>query len=102
MAEVTVKRLEEFDAYPEHDHSGDGQEEVYTALAGQAAIRIGGDGGDEHPLEPDTWIRVPAGVKRKIITGAEPVRVLALGGTPGRAFDVQDWTEERGSEPPAG
>ena len=72
MADVTVKRLEDFEAifgggfrrvraglgvssfgiavmdlppnfdrYPEHDHSHDGQEEVYTALAGRATL-IGG------------------------------------------------------------
>ena len=90
-----------FDAYPEHDHSGDGQEEVYTALSGRATITIGGEGGEEHTLEPDTWIRVPSGVMRKVVTGDEPVRMLALGGTPGVAFEPQDWTEEGGAEPPA-
>ena len=75
MADVTVKRLEEFEAifgggfrrvraglgvssfglavmdfppgfsqYPEHDHGPDGQEEVYTVLAGSATLTVGGRG----------------------------------------------------------
>ena len=40
-----------FDAYPEHDHSEDGQEEVYLALSGSAEIDIEGDGDARH-LDP--------------------------------------------------
>lgn len=50
------------DRYPEHDHSGDGQEEVYTVLEGVATLVAGGE---EHRLEPGVFARVgqrtPAG-----------------------------------------
>ena len=116
MADVTVKRIEDFEAifgggfrraraglgvtsfglavidlpphftvYPDHDQAHDRQEEVYTLLSGQATVRVGGQRGSEHHLEPGVWIRVGADEKRKIITGDEPARVLAIGGTPGDA-----------------
>ena len=128
MADVTVKRVEDFEAifgggfrrvraglgvtsfglavmdlppdftvYPDHDQSHDNQEEVYTALSGRATLRVGDE---EHALEPGIWIRVGAAEKRKIITGAEPVRVLAIGGSPGQAYDPPDFTEEGGAMPP--
>src|SRR5215212_2961288 len=105
MPDVTVKRVEDFEAifgggfrraraglgvtslglavmdlpanfsdYPEHDQAHDHQEEVYTALSGRATIRVGDE---EHELEPGVWIRVGPADKRKIVTGDEPVRVLA-------------------------
>src|SRR4051812_36690200 len=43
------------DAYPEHDHSEDGQEEVYTVLRGSCTLVVGGE---EHKLEPDMFARV--------------------------------------------
>ena len=128
MADVTVKRLEEFEAifgggfrraraglgvtsfglavmdlppgfsaYPEHDQAHDNQEEVYTALSGRATLLVGGE---EHALEPGIWIRVGAPEKRKIVTGDEPVRVLAMGASPGQAYMPPDFTEEGGAMPP--
>jgi uncharacterized cupin superfamily protein len=122
MADVTVKSLEEFDTayggamkrvraglgvtsfgmqvfdlppklenYPEHDHSEDGQEEVYTVLEGEATLHTNGE---EYELRPGMFARVGAGQKRKISTGDQPARILALGGSPGTAFEVQEWTNE--------
>ena len=50
------------DAYPEHDHSSDGQEEVYTALRGSAEMQIDGQC---FTLDPETVIAVQAGTTRK-------------------------------------
>jgi quercetin dioxygenase-like cupin family protein len=135
MADATVKRLEEFegiyggafrrvraglgvesfglavfdlppdfDAYPEHDHSEDGQEEVYTALEGSATITINGE---DHELAPGVFARVPAGVSRKVWTGEGPVRVLVVGGAPGRAYEppaasVEGNPDPLTGQPPAG
>ncbi len=86
MADVTVKRLDEFEAifgggyrrvraglgvssfglavmdlppgftqYPEHDHGGDGQEEVYTVLVGNATLTVGED---DYELEAGVFARV--------------------------------------------
>jgi uncharacterized cupin superfamily protein len=127
MADVTVKRLDEFEAifgggflrvraglgvssfgiavmelppnfsdYPEHDQAHDHQEEVYTALSGTATLRVGGEGGEEIELEPGVYVRVGMDEKRKIITGDQPARVLAIGGSPGQAYDPPEFTEEGG------
>ena len=69
--------------YPEHDHSEDGQEEVYVTLGGRGEIEIEGK---RHPLEPETIVMVGPGVKRKIWTGDEPLRLLAIGGIPGKPY----------------
>lgn len=90
----------DFREYPDHDQAHDHQEEVYTALSGRATLRVGGEGGEEFPLEPGVWIRVGAGEKRKIITGPEPVRVLAAGGSPGRVYEPPEFTVEGGTLPP--
>jgi mannose-6-phosphate isomerase-like protein (cupin superfamily) len=69
--------------YPEHDHAKDGQVEVYIPLRGSGEIEIDGE---RHRLEPDTMVRVGPGVMRKIFTGDEPMRLLAIGGVPGEAY----------------
>lgn len=71
------------DLYPEHDHAEDGQEEVYLALAGAGEIEIEGD---VHPLTPELMVRVGPGVKRKVRTGEQQLRMLVIGGVPGEAY----------------
>jgi uncharacterized cupin superfamily protein len=75
------------DAHPEHDHSGDGQEEVYLSLRGTAEIAIDGE---RHQLDPDTMVRVSAGTKRKIYTGDESLRVLVISGCPGEVYKAPE------------
>jgi mannose-6-phosphate isomerase-like protein (cupin superfamily) len=86
------------DQYPEHDHSEDGQEEVYLALRGSADIEIEGE---THRLDPDTMVRIGPGVKRKIKPGDEGVRVLALGGCAGKPYEAPDITKLGSPDPVA-
>jgi mannose-6-phosphate isomerase-like protein (cupin superfamily) len=79
-----------FDQYPEHSHSEDGQEEVYVVLRGSAEIEIDGD---RFPLDSETIVRVGPGVSRRIFPGPEGVRVLALGGVPGAAYEAPDFSK---------
>lgn len=127
MADLTVKRTEEFEAtfrgamlkarsglgvtafgmqiirmpanadrYPEHDHSDDGQEEVYLVLSGSATLEAGGE---EHALEPGVFARVGPDEKRKLVTGPEPAQILVLGGIPGKAFEPVKFTDEGEADP---
>jgi mannose-6-phosphate isomerase-like protein (cupin superfamily) len=84
------------DAYPEHDHSEDGQEEVYVAMSGAGEIEIDGE---RHPLDTDTMVRVSAGTKRKLLPGDEGMRVLVIGGVPGEAYAIRDFTELGAPDP---
>ena len=69
--------------YPEHDHTGDGQEEVYLVLDGSVVLQAGGQ---ERVLERGDLARVAPGVRRKLVTRASGATILAIGATPGQAF----------------
>jgi uncharacterized cupin superfamily protein len=129
MADVTVKRLDEFEAifgggfrrvraglgvtsfglavmdfppgftqYPEHEHSQDGMEEVYAVLAGTATLTAGGQ---DFELKPGVFARVGPGESRKITTGDEGARVLAIGASPGKVYTPPEFTEEGQPDPMA-
>ncbi|MDB5096303.1 MAG: cupin protein, partial [Cyanobacteria bacterium RYN_339] len=66
-------------SYPEHDHTSDGEEEVYVVLSGSAVLQ---SGSSRWPLEPGMLVRVGPERKRKIVTGSRGVVILALGGLP--------------------
>ena len=72
--------------YPEHDHMGDGQEEVYVILEGQARLRIGDE---ERVLNKGDLTRVGPETKRKLLAGPNGVTFLAIGGTPGKAYPAK-------------
>jgi glyoxylate utilization-related uncharacterized protein len=128
MPDVTVKRVEDFEAifgggfrraraglgvssfglavidlppnfshYPEHDQTHDDQEEVYTVISGRATLPVGGE---EHVLEPGVFARVGAIERRKLTTGDEPARILAMGATPGKIYDPPEFSYE-GTKPPS-
>ena len=68
-----------YEGYPEHDHSEDGQEEVYLALRGAGEIEIEGE---RFPLDEDHIARVGPGVKRKVWPGETGVRILSSAARP--------------------
>jgi mannose-6-phosphate isomerase-like protein (cupin superfamily) len=78
------------DQYPEHDHGEDGQEEVYVTLRGSGEIEIEGK---RHPIDSDTIAAVGPGVKRKLWPGSEGIRILAIGGCRGEAYEPSDMTK---------
>jgi hypothetical protein len=75
-----------------HDESDSGQEEVYFALGGSGAVLID-DEDRSLTLDPDHVVRVSAGTGRTLTSGSEGMRVLIVGGTPGKAYEPPDWTE---------
>ncbi len=84
------------DGYPEHDHAQDGQEEVYVTMRGAGEIDIEGE---RIAIDPETMVRVSAGTKRKLYPGDEGMRVLVVGGVPGEAYAVRDFTELGAPDP---
>ena len=89
-----------FDGYPNHNHADGavdpGQEELYVPLAGSATLHLDGE---EHRIEPGVWARVGVTQLRRLVPGAEGVRLVVIGGTPGKAFEAPAWTE-LGAAPP--
>lgn len=84
------------DAHPEHDHSETGQEEVFVVLSGGVNMEIEGD---TVRLEPGNMIRVGPSTRRQLVTTDQPARILALGGTPGQAYEVNPGTEVGAPDP---
>ena len=76
--------------YPEHDHAESGQEEVFVVMRGGGEIEVDGE---RVAIDPETVVRVGPRARRKIWPGAEGMRVLALGGTPGAAYEPPDVTK---------
>src|SRR5436305_629440 len=73
-----------FADYPEHDHAGDGQEEVYVILRGSAAFEIGGE---NVRLEPGQMVRVNPDSKRRLEPGPDGVRIPAIGCSAGGTYE---------------
>ena len=69
-----------YDDYPDHDHSKDGQEEVYFVVEGSVTLQAGDEAFE---LAPGTFARVGPEQKRKLVPGADGVTLLAIGGVPG-------------------
>jgi mannose-6-phosphate isomerase-like protein (cupin superfamily) len=84
--------------YPEHDHSEDGQEEVYVTLQGGGQIDIQGE---LVRLDRNTLVRVGPGTKRKVYPGDEGIRILVIGGVPGAAYEAPAVTELGAPDPTA-
>lgn len=73
----------DYDGYPEHDHSEDGQEELYIIVGGSATLE---SGGESHQLAEGVVAHVPSGVPRKFVTTDSNVRIIAIGGVPGQPY----------------
>lgn len=70
--------------YVVHDHAKDGQEEVYLVLEGSATLQAGDE---DMQLERGEVARVPPGVTRNWKPGDRGVTLLAIGATPGKAYE---------------
>jgi mannose-6-phosphate isomerase-like protein (cupin superfamily) len=87
------------DEYPEHDHSEEGiggrmfaerpqqlgQEEVYFALRGSGTVEADDE---SYPIDVDHALRVGPAVRRKVLPGPDGIRLLAIGGRPGEAYET--------------
>jgi mannose-6-phosphate isomerase-like protein (cupin superfamily) len=84
---------------PERDFANTGQEEVYVPLSGRGTL-IAGE--ERIELTPGMAVRVGAAQMRNVVTGDEPLRYLAIGGTPGEAYRPTAFSQlGAGDSPPA-
>ena len=72
---------------PEHDEES-GDEELYVVLAGRATFTIAGDTVD---APAGTLVYVEPAEKRTAVASAPGTQVLAIGATPGKAWEPGDW-----------
>ena len=73
----------------EHDEAEeDGQEELYLALSGRARFELDGL---RIEAAAGTFVFVPPGVKRTAFAEEPETTLIAVGGTPGRAYEPDGW-----------
>ena len=73
----------------EHDESEpDSDEELYLVVGGRAAFELDGD---RVAAPAGTLVFAPPGVKRTAFAEEPETTVLALGGTPGKAYEPDGW-----------
>jgi quercetin dioxygenase-like cupin family protein len=85
-----------FDGYPTHDHMHDDQEEVFLALRGSGELEVDGE---RMLLDGDQMARVGPAAKRKVWAGPDGIRLLILGGVPGRVYTAPAVSEIGGPDP---
>lgn len=94
--------------YTAHAHQGmpdamafanHGQEEVYVPLSGRGTL-IAGD--ERYDLAPGMAVRVGPAQMRQVVTAGEPLQYLAIGGTPGRAYEATAFSMLGAGDDPAG
>jgi len=71
----------------EHDESGGG-EELYLVLNGHAVFELDGDRVD---APAGTFVFAPPDVKRTAFAEEAGTTIVAVGGTPGKAYDPRGW-----------
>jgi hypothetical protein len=73
----------------EHDESDpDANEELYLVVRGRAMFELDGD---RVAASTGTFVFAPPGVKRTAFADEPETTVLALGGTPGKAYEPDGW-----------
>ncbi len=81
------------DGYPVHDHGKDGQEECYVVLEGDVELTAGDE---THTLEPGVYARIGSGQDRKLVPGDNGVKLLVIGGVPGKAYEIAEFSTPQG------
>jgi tetratricopeptide (TPR) repeat protein len=73
----------------EHDEDEpDGHEELYFVARGHATFELDGERRD---APGGTWVYVKPGVKRTAFAEEAGTTLIALGGAPGKAYEVSGW-----------
>jgi tetratricopeptide (TPR) repeat protein len=73
----------------EHDESEpDSDEELYLVVRGRAVFELDGD---RVAASTGTFVFAPPGVRRTAFAEEPETTVIALGGTPGRAYEPDGW-----------
>lgn len=86
----------DIDQIPAHSHRFDGQEEVYIPLVGGGWLEIEGE---RVPIDTGTAVRVGPGARRKPISGPDGLRMLMIGGAPGRPYEPFETSMTGAPEP---
>jgi quercetin dioxygenase-like cupin family protein len=79
VSQFRINRLElgPGDEAPEHDHSQNGQEEVYAVVGGSGTLRVDGK---EVPVRAGHFVYCAPGTTRQLVAGDEGLVWIGIGG----------------------
>jgi mannose-6-phosphate isomerase-like protein (cupin superfamily) len=72
----------------EHDHTDEGQEEVYFVVKGSGRMLVDGE---EIQLRPGRFVRVDPASKRVPIAGEDGLEFIAFGAPIGGGYEPPSW-----------
>jgi quercetin dioxygenase-like cupin family protein len=72
----------------EHDHSGDGQEEVYVVVRGSGQMRVDGQ---EVDLHQGVFVRVDPETTRLPVAGPDGLEFVTFGAPLDRLYEPASW-----------
>lgn len=72
---------------------------MYIALEGSGVLEL--ESGEHFPLERDSVIRVGPGERRRVLARPDGIRMLIVGGIPGRPYERWHRTELGAPDPMA-
>jgi tetratricopeptide (TPR) repeat protein len=72
----------------EHDEADDGNEELYFVVQGRAVFELDGE---RREAPAGTFVFVPPAVKRTAFAEEPGTTILAVGGIPGKPYEVVGW-----------
>ena len=75
-----------------HNESDSGQQELYVALRGSGAVVVHGGDDERLTLDPEHLVAVDPEHDRTLTSGSDGLRVLCIGGAPGKPYEAPDWT----------
>jgi hypothetical protein len=75
-----------------HNEGDSGQQELYIALRGSGAVVVHTEPEQRLELDSDHLAAVGPAVERTLTSGADGMRVLCVGGTPGKPYEAPGWT----------
>jgi hypothetical protein len=75
-----------------HNESDSGQQELYVALRGSGAVVVHGDEDERLTLDTEHLVAVDPDHDRTLTSGSDGMRVLCIGGAPGKPYEAPDWT----------
>jgi len=73
---------------PEHDEREPRQQAIYFVHRGSVRVTLDGE---THEAPEGAMIEVEPDVSRKIESTSSPTTLIAVGGTPGKAYEVGEW-----------
>ena len=75
---------------PEHTEEESGQQELYFVHAGEVKATLDGE---EVIVTAGSFVSCEPGAKRKFESTATPTTLIAIGGCPGKAYEVGPWEQ---------